>query len=73
MALEEQRILKSVTIDHKNACLNVCHADQVLRDGEVIAETLHRRVYYSQDRAGLLLEVADGDKYADLMGWAEDA
>lgn len=69
MALEEKRIHKQTTILHDLGHINVMWANQVVRDGEVISETPHRKVYTPDMRAELLDEVAPAAGLIALAGW----
>lgn len=70
MALTEQRVLKQVSLLPEKDAIEVQWADQVLRDGVIIAEELHRRAYTKDSRAMFLAEVENGEAYAAAMGWA---
>lgn len=69
MALSEQRILKSVEILPAQNAINVLWVDQVLRDGDVIAETNHRKAYTQDQREQVLAEVDGGAAYVAAAGW----
>jgi hypothetical protein len=70
MALTEQRVLASVNHNKLADALEVCWADQVLRDGEVIASTAHRCAYSREQK--VLFEVdlgVDAAVYVAAAGW----
>ncbi len=70
MALTEQRVLKQVsTLPQQNA-INVQWADQVLRDGEVISETPHRKAYMQAQAAEFAVEVEGAAAYMTALGWS---
>jgi hypothetical protein len=69
MALTEQRILKSVEIKLDSSTIDVAWADQILRDGEVIQETVHRRAYNSSEKTLFETDVANGTLYTQALGW----
>lgn len=69
MALTEQRILKQVTILAQQSAANVQWANQVLRDGEIIAETYERKAYTVDQSAEFLLEVEGAASYITALGW----
>lgn len=69
MALTEQRVLKSIeTLPAANA-INVLWVDQVLRDGDVISETNHRRAYTQTQKDEFLAEVEGAAGYVLALGW----
>jgi hypothetical protein len=67
MALSEQRILKSVDIQVNIKTINVLWSDQILRDGEVISETNHRKAYDESQKDDFLAEVEGGKDFAALV------
>ena len=70
MALTEQRVLASVNHNKMSDALEVTWADQILRDGEVIASTAHRCAYTREQKA--LFEQAlgaDAVAYVAVAGW----
>ena len=69
MALTEQRILKAVTVKPTQQAIEVQHADQILRDGEVISEQYHRKAYSSDQRAEFEAEVEGAADYVNLIDW----
>lgn len=69
MALAEKTIVKSVEITHAGTA-NVCWADQILRDGEVISEIPRRRAYSIEEKEAFLAEVAGAENYIAALGWA---
>ena len=69
MALTEQRILKSITVNVDSNTISVQHADQVLRDGEVISEQFHRKAYAAEQQEEFEAEVTDAAKYIGLITW----
>ena len=69
MALTEQRILKTVTIKPTQQAIEVQHADQILRDGEVISEQYHRKAYSVEQKAEFLAEVEGAETYVTAAGW----
>lgn len=72
MSLTERRILSQVTALPAEDAINVQWLDQVLRDGEVIASTPHRKAYSRDQLAEFLAEVEEGGAaYAAAMGWAD--
>ncbi len=69
MALTEQRILNQVSTLPSQSAINVRWADQILRDGEVISETFHRKVYTVDQKEEFLLEVEGAALYVQVLGW----
>ena len=69
MALSEQRILKQVTVLAQQSAANVQWANQILKDGEVIAETFERKAYTSDQKADFLAEVEGAASYITVLGW----
>lgn len=69
MSLSEQRILKSVEILPAQNAINVLWVDQIMRDGEVVAETNHRKAYTQDQREAFLGEVTGGAAYVAAVGW----
>lgn len=69
MALTEQRILKAVTVKPTQQAIEVQHADQILRDGEVISEQYHRKAYGIEQRAEFEAEVEGASAYVQAAGW----
>lgn len=71
MALSEKTVLRSVTVGHgEDPFINVAEAQQVFRDGVMIAETIHRTNVmltdferFSKDRPEL------AKKYGAILGW----
>ena len=69
MALTEQRILNQVTTLPQQGAVNVQWADQILRDGEVISSTYHRKAYGELNKAEFLAEVEGAENYIGALGW----
>lgn len=69
MALTEQRVLSQVTTLPQQNAINVQWADQILRDGEVISSTFHRKAYTADQKADFLAEVEGAAGYVAVMGW----
>lgn len=69
MALSEKRIVKQVSIVPEIQCVNVQWADQIFRDGELVAETYHRKAYSLEQRDQFLAEVDGADRYTSALGW----
>lgn len=69
MALTEQRVLKQITVLPEPKTVNVQWSDQVLRDGTVITETLHRKAYSEKQKNEFLAEVEGSEKYVAAVGW----
>ena len=69
MALTEQRILNQVTTLTAQGAVNVQWADQILRDGEVISQTFHRKAYTEEQKAEFLAEVEGAAAYVAALGW----
>ena len=72
MALTEQRILKQVSVLPDQSAVNVQWADQILRDGELVTETLHRCAYTQADKDRFLMEVKDAALYLPIRGWCRN-
>lgn len=70
MALTEQRIINQVTVLPNANSINVQWADQILRDGEVISQTYHRKAYSPEQKAEFEAEVEGAAGYVDLITWA---
>lgn len=69
MALTEQTILNQVTVLPAQSAVNVQWANQVLRDGEVISETYHRKAYTKEQQAEFEAEVTGAAAYVTAVGW----
>lgn len=69
MALSEQRILTSVTVLPESKIIQVLWRDAILRDGEEISSTNHRRAYMESEKAEFLADVPGGAVYAQAAGW----
>ncbi len=69
MALTEQRILKSVEVKVDSSTIDVAWADQILRDGEVIQESIHRRAYNSSEKALFETDIPNGTLYTQALAW----
>jgi hypothetical protein len=69
MALTEQRILKSVEVMVQASTINVLWVDQVLRDGELVVETNHRKAYTIEQKDDFLNEVDGAEIYLLVAGW----
>lgn len=69
MALTEQRVLKQVSILPAQSAVNVQWADQILRDGEVVSESFHRKAYTAEQKEEFLAEVEGADNYIGGLGW----
>ena len=69
MALTEQRILKQVTVLAPQSAVNVQWGNQVLKDGEVIAETFERKAYTADQKDSFLAEVEGASSYITALGW----
>lgn len=65
----EQRVLKQVQILPQSNTIQVQWADQVLKDGVVISETLHRCAYMQEQKDQFLAEVDNGAVYVATLGW----
>lgn len=69
MAFEEKRVLKQITLLPDQNCVQVQWADQVLRDGDVIAETLHRKAYGQEQQEQFAAEVEGAAHCISALGW----
>lgn len=69
MALSEQTILTQVTVLPTQAAINVQWTNQILRDGEVISETYHRKAYTQEQQAEFESEVTGAAAYVTAAGW----
>jgi hypothetical protein len=69
MALTEQRILKQIAVLTEASAINVQWADQILRDGQVISETVHRKAYSNKQKDEFLAEVEGAAPYVSAVGW----
>lgn len=69
MAFTEQRILKQVTVLTSQSAINVQWSNQILKDGEVVAETLERKAYTADQKDTFLVEVEGADAYIAVLGW----
>lgn len=69
MALTEQRVLKSVNILPSQGAANVQWADQILKNGEVISESYHRKAYTQDQKEEFLAEVEGAESYISALGW----
>lgn len=70
--LTEQTILKQVMALPSQNAINVQWANQVLRDGVVISETLHRKAYMAAQADEFTTEVPGGSAIAASMGWTPE-
>lgn len=70
MALTEQKVLKSVDVQLNTKTANVLWSHQILRDGDVISETNHRRAFSEAEKDDFLAEVEGADKYLAALDWA---
>lgn len=70
MALTESTILKSVTVRQDVSTIEVCWVNQILRDGEVVSETPHRKAYSEDQRTEFEAEVEGAAAYLAAAGWA---
>ena len=69
MALTEQRIIKSIQILPGQSSAQVQWADQILRDGELVTETYHRKAYTADQKGEFLAEVEGANNYLQVLGW----
>lgn len=69
MALTEQRVLNQVTVLPNEATVNVQWMDQILRDGQVVASTPHRKAYTADQKDAFLVEVDGAGNYINALGW----
>ena len=69
MALTEQRIINQITVLPNANAINVQWADQILRDGEIISQTYHRKAYGAGQKAEFEAEVEGSVGYVDKIDW----
>lgn len=69
MALTEQKIVKQIAFLPESDAVNVQWANQVLRDGQVVLETYHRKAYLRAQRDQFLVDVDGAEPYATAIGW----
>lgn len=69
MALTEQRVLSQVTVLPESGTINVQWADQILRDGEVISQSYHRKAYTADQSDEFVAEVEGAAAYIQAAGW----
>lgn len=69
MALEEQTVLKSVEVMLEAQTINVCWENIILKDGEVIAQSNHRRAYNKNEKEQFLTDVEGAQNYVSVVGW----
>lgn len=69
MSLEQRRVLKQITIVAESRHVHVQWADQILKDGAVIAETFFRRAYKEADASDFVSEVENASAYMTALGW----
>ncbi len=69
MALTEQRVLSQVTVLPQQSAVNVQWEDQILRDGEVISRSYHRKAYSGDQKDAFLSEVDGAANYLVQLGW----
>ena len=69
MALTEQTIIKQITVKPAQQAIEVQWANQILRDGEFISETYHRKAYGQEQQAEFAAEVAGAAAYVTAVGW----
>lgn len=72
MALQERRIVKQVTFVTVSDSVNVQWANQIVKDDEVIAETLHRKAYSRSTASEFAAEVENAAAYMQALGWTLD-
>ncbi len=65
----EQRVLKQVAVLPGQSSVNVQWADQVLKDGEILTETFHRKAYTAEQIEEFLAEVGGAELYVAALGW----
>ena len=70
MALTEQRIVNQISILPNQNAINVQWADQIVKDGEVISETFHRKTYGPGQQAEFTTEVIGASDYVGLINWS---
>lgn len=68
MALTEETVLAGVEVLPLLNAINVRWEYRILKDGEVISSENQRRAYSEFERAQFLLDVPDGEVYADAAG-----
>ena len=69
MALTEQTIVNQVTVLPAQSAIQVQWANRILRDGEVVSETYHRRAYGQEQQAEFEAEVDGAAAYVAAVGW----
>ena len=67
--LTEQTVLKQVSILPAQSAIQVQWASQILRDGEVVSETFHRKAYTADQKAEFEAEVEGAAAYVAAVGW----
>lgn len=67
--IEENTILKQITVLPEQNAINVQWANQIIKDGEVIAEKLHRKAYSCEQKDAFLTEVDGATNYISILGW----
>lgn len=73
MAFEERRVLREVSILPGRGTVHVQWSQQVLRDGQVIAETFERKSYNSEQASQFAVEVEGAANYLPALGWTPTA
>lgn len=69
MALTEQRVLSQVTRLLLQDAVNVQWEDQIVKDGEVIHKTPHRKAYTRAQKEEFLAEVEGAASDVAILGW----
>lgn len=74
MPYSERTVAKTIEINVLGKTIHVIWVKQVLRNGEVLAETSHRKAYTSADREVFLADLPEYAMCAGAIEWvAEDA
>lgn len=71
MPYSERTVVKAIEINVQDKTIHVSWGKQVLRGSEVLAETVHRKAYTSQDRDQFVSDLPEYAMCADAFEWDE--
>lgn len=71
MALSEQRVVNQISVLPNQNAINVQWADQIVKDGEVLTQTFHRKTYGPGQELEFTAEVSGAGDYVGLIDWEQ--
>lgn len=71
MALSEQRVVNQISVLSNQNAINVQWADQIVKDGEVLTQTFHRKTYGPGQELEFTAEVSGAGDYVGLIDWEQ--